>query len=352
MTTDAMNLRYYQTVMALEESLAKISDQINLLKQSSAEVLINYQDNLQNTLQQLSQSMESYKRTLEKMPKEIRKRDFVKQMLAQVNAYENDVKRYLNNLKINSKFDWQTLSVRFNERIQQFNHQIELLNQNTLIQKFLRDEVILGSRTTIQWGRKFSHVSLGLFFWYLFILADIPHWILTTITTVFFIWAFGLESLRHVNVKVNDWVCIHFRGVMRESEKTKINSAIFYILSISTIYLVFPLEVTQLCLLHLAFGDTVAGVVGVYWGKTKLTKNSSVEGFTACILTCTTITYLLSFFLFGFQLNWFALTIFSLLTGIIAAISEISFSKLDDNLVMPILSAPIIWMLMHFFHLL
>ncbi len=351
MTIHTMSLRYFQTVVALEESLAKISDQINQLKQNSAEVIANYQENLQNTLQQLSQSMESYKQTLEKLPKELRKHDFVKQMLAQVNTYESDVKRYLNNLKINSKFDWQNLSDRFSEKIKSFNQQIEQLNQNTLIQKFLKDEVILGSRTTIQWGRKLSHVSIGLFFWYLFILADVPSFILTTITTAFLVWAFGLETLRHVNTQVNDWVCVHFRGVMRESEKTKINSAIYYILSIGTIYFVFPLEVTQLCLLHLAFGDTVAGIVGVYWGKHKLTKNSSIEGFAACVLTCSIITYILSYFLFGFQLNFFALTLFSLLTGIVAAISEISFSKLDDNLVMPILSAPFIWMLMHFFSL-
>ena len=138
---------------------------------------------------------------------------------------------------------------------------------------------------------------------------------------------------------------------MREHEKHTLNSATYYIISMVTVYVLFPVEVAVLCLIFLALGDPVAGIIGIKFGKHPMTKNASVEGFLACGYVCALISYIFAGFIFDASLSKFDLVLFSALAGIIGALSEILFPKWDDNLVMPLSSCFPLYLLMKFFHI-
>jgi dolichol kinase len=134
---------------------------------------------------------------------------------------------------------------------------------------------------------------------------------------------------------------------MREREKRAINSGIFYMLSMLLIYFIFPLNVAILTMLFIAVGDTAAGVVGVKWGHHKISKDVSWEGTLACFITCNFMALIAHQYLFdGFIISGFKLFFFCVVSGLIGAFAESSLKNWDDNLVMPILSAPGLWLLM------
>ena len=179
-----------------------------------------------------------------------------------------------------------------------------------------------------------------------------PKSVVWGITGPFILCAFGLETVRHMSPRVNDWVCRAFKPVMREHEKTKINSAIFYIISLLTVYFVFPTEVTVVSLLFLALGDPIASIIGLKYGKTKIYNHVSLQGSLACFAMSFMIAFIYAGFVFTHSLSGFSLVLFSAFAGITGAVAESSFPKLDDNLVIPIVSAPILLVLMFVFGIL
>lgn len=208
----------------------------------------------------------------------------------------------------------------------------------------------LASRQEFQWGRKCFHVANSLFGLWLYVFSGLSE------RTVLYALAFYLslnvafEIARKVSPKFNAKLCHTFSWMMRENEREKISSATWYLGSIFLIMLFFQKEIVVLCVLFVAFGDTLAGIVGVHWGKHKMGTHGSVEGFLACFSACFLSTLLFTAYLLPhFTLHGWPLVSFSFLAGLIGALSEIAFKKLDDNLMIPLLSAPALLAVMKLF---
>jgi dolichol kinase len=109
----------------------------------------------------------------------------------------------------------------------------------------------------------------------------------------------------------------------------------FLLSSWLTIFL-FPKEVAILAILFLTFGDPIASLVGVKFGKTKLHWGKSIEGSLACFTICFFIS--MFFLTSGYPQKPLSSFIFSAYAGASGAIAEVIPWKLDDNLTVPLVA--------------
>lgn len=354
---------FRQTTLSLRDLLDQLHQDISAINFSTAEAFQDLKQNLLHSVKNWSETIDDYKESIREMPKALRQRSFIKQSIKDIEAFEKDMQRFLSEIK---DYSFQQFCESFNQHLRtaddylkslqvqarQMAQQVAELEQHALVQKFLRGETILSSKKHVQWPRKFTHVSLGLLSLYLFVYSGWSWTLIWTIAGGFILWSFSLETMRHFNPRVNRWVCHHFRPIMREAEKTRVNSAIFYIFSIGFIYFTFPIEVTMLTLLMLAVADPIAGIVGVYWGRRQISPHVSLEGALGCFVACAGLAALCAGLLFQTHLSGLSLFLFSILSGLVGAVAEGSFKKLDDNLIMPLISAPFLWILMKVFSIL
>lgn len=299
-----------------------------------------------------AEPFEKFKISVKEMPKVVRHHPFVKKSLLEIETMERDLKHYFSEKWENSSPEFKKRVAGLQAQSQRMNLLLGELEANPYIQKFMRGETVLSSHKTLQWRRKLVHVSLGLIFLYIFVYSGWSKFWIWSIAGPFIIFTFTMEALRHRYSKVNQRVLKIFGPIMRETETTSINSAVFYVFAMVVVYFIFPIEVAALTLLFIAVGDPFAGIVGVLWGKRKISAHATWEGTFACFAACGSLAALCASVLFQNTLSGFSLIVFSVLSGIVGATAEASFKKLDDNLVMPLLSAPPLWILMKLFSIL
>lgn len=97
----------------------------------------------------------------------------------------------------------------------------------------------------------------------------------------------------------------------------------------------------------LAFADPIASYFGIMYGKDKILREKSLQGFLAAFVVCSLLTFA---FLNSYDLFAERMVLISLLGGLIGALAElIPIGKLDDNLTLPVLSAVSLWGLFSLF---
>ena len=134
-----------------------------------------------------------------------------------------------------------------------------------------------------------------------------------------------------------------FARVMRENEIHQLSGTTYLMLGVSLVVIVFPREVATLAVGMLAFGDPVASIVGVKYGKDKLIGSKSLQGSLAGFAMCSVLAGL---FYYSKGLMLERLVLVSLLSGLIGAIAElIPVGKMDDNFSFPVLAAIMLYFL-------
>ncbi|CAI2175474.1 17555_t:CDS:2 [Funneliformis geosporum] len=169
---------------------------------------------------------------------------------------------------------------------------------------------------------------------------------------------FSAEILRFFSNNFNE-VYIRVLGfMMREKEKTeKYNGVISYLIGCIGVLTLFPKDIASISILILSWCDTAASFVGRRWGKYtyKFRNGKSLAG----TLGAMTVGSIAAFIFWGLlkhdheSSSWveekslLSLPILTILTGIIGGTSElIDLWGLDDNLVIPLLSGTILWILL------
>ncbi len=349
MTTRANNLS--QSSYTLINLVDGLKSEIATMKSESGDLPVSLKQKLAESLERCQTAATEYRTTLQNLPKELRRRAFVQNMLVELGQFETEVRDNLKSIQESNRFQnwreqasqhWADAQKRmdvFRTHLHQVREKAVALENDPIVQKFMRGETILACRKNIQWRRKIGHAMMGTFFVYFLIYTGLPKALTWSLTTVFVISCLALEISRHMSPSVNKWVCKWFKPVMREAEKTRVNSAIFYIAAALFVYFLFPVEIAVLSVLFLAIGDPVAGIFGVFFGKTKISEHTSLEGFIACWAACGLIALVMHAYVFATQISIPGLIALSLFSGLAGAFAESSFKKIDDNLVMPIVSA-------------
>jgi diacylglycerol kinase (CTP) len=128
---------------------------------------------------------------------------------------------------------------------------------------------------------------------------------------------------------------------VRKTEVNRLSAQSHLLLGTMVTIYFFPKEIATLALLFLAFGDPVASIFGVLFGKDKIIGNKSLQGTIAAFTVCTILSLL---YLSSIQIMTERLLLAAFLSGIIGALSElIPVGQLDDNFSMPVISATLLW---------
>jgi len=288
-----------------------------------------------------------YKEVLNLLPKDIQKRPVMRQLMRDVGKAEKAIRGFLPTLQDKH---WKG-AVQYAEQLKAYSQRLSdyITDRDTLslIERFMKGETLLATRVVLQWGRKLFHAGMGTLAFWIYKGSGLD-FIPCMIFFSFFVWpAVFLEIYRRYNPRLNQWACSRFRHIIREREVNSVCSATYYMASVYVVLWVFPEPVASLTFLFIAFGDPAASIVGTLWGRTRFSKHVSLEGMLGCFAVCAFVSLIATPLLMpDFQGS---LLLFSILGGMIGSLAEISFPKWDDNLVMPLVSAPLLWILLRFF---
>ena len=148
----------------------------------------------------------------------------------------------------------------------------------------------------------------------------------------------GVEILRRYSRAINDfWTDRVFGGLGRPQERYRVNSASYYLWGITLITLFAPRTIVCAALLILAFGDPLASAVGYRVGLWRFRNGKSLGGTLTFFLVSSLVVGLYLGLLADLgPATWIGLTACMALAG---ALAELFNGRLDDNLVIPVVSA-------------
>jgi dolichol kinase len=178
-------------------------------------------------------------------------------------------------------------------------------------------------------GRKLYHLMGGVGLLSLYYLMG-RDWALA-LYTVLFAAVLGLDSIRLFIPAMNRFIFKWFGGIIRRNEEHKLTGTAPYILGIGLTLYFYETSVATTAICFLAFGDVAATAVGERYGKIKI-GDKSLEGTTAFAVTAICAGFLLMF------LGVHLFTWVTILGALVAAGIELYSLRINDNLMIPIVS--------------
>jgi diacylglycerol kinase (CTP) len=197
------------------------------------------------------------------------------------------------------------------------------------------------SRKDVQLPRRIFHMMNGsiIAMLYLFYLekSDLVTF-LGIIASVIFI----AEQVRLKYPELSDFFSKMNNLLYRAEEQFEIASAMPYAASCLLVVFAFPKAIAIITVLFLALGDPLAAIVGIKYGKHKITSNRSMEGSIAFFW----ISFAICFFIMKyFHDNIWQILLFAFFGGIIGLVADFIETRLDDNITIPFISAPLLLLL-------
>ena len=161
------------------------------------------------------------------------------------------------------------------------------------------------------------------------------------VLTLFTAVAILIDILRQRLPGLNRYVIYVMHPIMRDSEKNGLAGTTFLLTGALIIVVVFPPKVVMLSLLFLAVADPVASYFGIRYGRDRLFRGKSLQGTLAAFVACTLIA---GGYFFAHNLMTERLVIVSLLSGMAGALAElVPVGRVDDNLVLPVVSSVLLY---------
>ncbi len=116
--------------------------------------------------------------------------------------------------------------------------------------------------------------------------------------------------------------------LFRPRERNNVTGTVFFISATIIVFGAFDYQIAMLALLMTVFGDLMSALVGIRFGKHKLFKRKTAEGFLAGLAINLLIGYL---FLPAFPIIFVPM-------AFVAAFVELMTNKIDDNITVPLFS--------------
>ncbi len=190
-------------------------------------------------------------------------------------------------------------------------------------------------RSDLHIARKLWHMATGLIGLTVYYKSGLSIETMATALLLFAALAFMVEFFRLRNERVNKFLMVLMKPVMRESEKNSVSGMPFYALGVSLSLFFFPERIAILSVLFLIFADPIASFCGILYGRDKILPNKSLQGTIAAFSVCYIVTLVFGLIHTSPSMN---LLIFSIFAGAIGAVSELCSQFVDDNLCIPVIS--------------
>ncbi len=131
--------------------------------------------------------------------------------------------------------------------------------------------------------------------------------------------------------------------LIRAEEQLKESAMVPYLIAVLLTIITFPKEIALVGIYTLAFADPLSAIIGIRFGKHKISENRTVEGSVAFFI-CTFVCCLtvMSGYYYGITLGIFMI---SLALGVLGTLLDLFPVKIDDNLTIPLFISTMLWIL-------
>lgn len=132
------------------------------------------------------------------------------------------------------------------------------------------------------------------------------------------------------------------RFVMRAEEQLKESAMVPYAMAVLLTIVAFPKHIALVGIYSLAFADPLSAIIGIRFGKHKISPTRSVEGSTAFFISVFIVTLII---LTGYNQK-FDISIFfiSFLMGSMGTALDMIPLRIDDNLTIPLFTSASLWL--------
>lgn len=190
-------------------------------------------------------------------------------------------------------------------------------------------------RNDVHLLRKLWHMGTGVLGLFIYSKGLFGQYEMAYLLLALALTGFIVEFIRFRSKSFNNFVMQVMGPFMRESERHSYSGLVFYAFGVSLSLFIFKEKIAILSILFLVFADPISSFFGILFGKEKILPNKSLQGTLAGFFTC----YLLSLFYTSyFGHEGLGVLLFSLLAGILGAVSELLSVWADDNLTIPLVS--------------
>ncbi len=128
-------------------------------------------------------------------------------------------------------------------------------------------------RSDLHIARKLWHMATGLIGLIVYYKSGLSVDSMAAILLLFAAMAFMVEFFRLRNERINKFLMVLMKPVMRESEKNSVSGMPFYALGVSLSLFFFPGKIAILSVLFLIFADPIASFCGILYGRDNILPN-------------------------------------------------------------------------------
>ncbi|MFN3603910.1 MAG: diacylglycerol/polyprenol kinase family protein [Leptonema sp. (in: bacteria)] len=179
---------------------------------------------------------------------------------------------------------------------------------------------------------------------------NITRWVGFILLLIFFTFLLVLEIIRLNYHPFNEFFIQTVGSLMKESEYHRIHGSVSYVFANMILFYFFTKDIIFLSSLVLMVSDPIAAYFGIFFGKHKIFKEKTFEGFLAFFVSSFVvgILYTSSISILGIEsaYNWNHQTIYTVLiifgvSSLITSLVELFsftglYGLLDDNLTIPL----------------
>jgi diacylglycerol kinase (CTP) len=205
--------------------------------------------------------------------------------------------------------------------------------------------VQLHVRHDLHLARKAWHMMMGLILVGVYLGTGMSRTTGVIILSCFLGFDVLVETIRLRVPSVNEKMMRVWQPFMRSCEVNRVSGIPYYIAAALIAVGVFPKPIAALSILFLAFGDPMASLVGILYGKNslKFAGGKSLVGTAAGVLVCMSIAFALLSLLPLTLAQWIGL---SVIGGLAGGTAELLPVEIDDNFTIPVVSGFVLWLAM------
>ena len=197
------------------------------------------------------------------------------------------------------------------------------------------DTIKLRTKKDLHLLRKLWHTSTGCIGLYFVFRSSLPPQNFGVLLLLIGVVGLSLDWIRLKKPAINKQLLKVYQPFMRQSEVHSVTGLPFYAFGTGLSLILFPFPIALLSCLYLIFCDPVSSIVGNLFGKNKIYKNKTLEGFIGNFISAVFITTGHGLF-YGMQtvdlLSWI------LIGAILSATVELLSGRVDDNFAIPVFS--------------
>lgn len=199
----------------------------------------------------------------------------------------------------------------------------------------------LSTRNNIQIMRRLFHMANGGAIATLYLISfnhsQMVHF-LGTIACVLYV----VEQVRIAYPETAAKLLPFTKFVMRAEEQLKESAMLPYAMAVLLTIVAFPKHIALIGIYSLAFADPLSAIIGIKWGKHKISPTRSFEGSIAFFLSIFFVTLAILTWYEG-KLDIVTLLI-SVFMGLAGSLFDLIPLKLDDNLTIPLFVSTALWL--------